>query len=140
MNYFTVSLATSVVTISYETPEAADLLSLLFGDLTSRQGENDRAHLSLQSDEDNHEYQLQDDDTLIHRGPLDVKFSTYLYDSVIFHLLNHSDAGIALHAGGLICNEKTQTNPESRIGEGDSEKIHAYPLLRRCRYFSRAAP
>ncbi len=123
MKCITVSFAGLTVTISFDTSEARDHLSLLFKDVTTEQGgEHDQSHLSLLSDENFNEYYLLVGNKPLYRGPLGVKFAAHLYDAVIFHLLNKAETGIALHAGGITCNAKTILLP-GQSGAGKSTLI-----------------
>jgi len=54
------------------------------------------------------------------------------------HDLHRCPTGHQMHQNRDAQGE--QTHPQSGIGKGDSEWIHAYPRLRRCRYFSKATP
>lgn len=135
MKRFTVSFAGSTVTISYDTPEARDHLSLLFKDVSAEpEDKHNQVRLALIFDEDRKEYQLLDGNTLLHCGPLGVQFSAHLYDTVIFHLLNKAETGIALHAGGITCKAKTILLP-GQSGAGKST-LTAWLTSRQCAYLT----
>lgn len=115
MNLFTVAFAGSTMTLNCETAGARELLTLLFVDVTHQTGEDKHTHLlSLLYHKGQNEYQLRDGDSLLFRGHLGVQFTAYTYDTVIYHLLNRSGEGIALHAGGVICNDRVIILPDCR--------------------------
>ena len=123
MKCITVAFGGLTVTISFETPEAQDHLSLLFKDVSTEQrGEPDHSHLSLLFDENSKKYHLLDGTKPLYHGPLGVKLAAYLYDAVIFHLLNKAETGIGLHAGAITCNAKTILLP-GQSGAGKSTLI-----------------
>ena len=132
---FSVAFAHSEVDICYDSEEALDFLSLLFGDVST--GEiraRQPQRFSLRLDEDGHNYQLYDEDTLIFTGGLDVRFAAHLYDTVIFHLLNGARDGIALHTGAVVCNGKTILLP-GLSGAGKST-LTAWLVSRDCTYLT----
>lgn len=135
MKYFTVAFAGSTVKINYDTPDAGDHLALLFTDVSvGQKGEHLQAQLALLFDKDREEHLLQDGNTLLHRGQLGVQFAAHLYDTVIFHLLNRVETGIALHAGGLTCKSKTILLP-GQSGAGKST-LTAWLTSRLCSYLT----
>lgn len=106
MNLFTVAFAGSTVTLLYDTKDAREFLRLLFRDVTQQtRGDVQQHQLSLLADKGLNEYRLQAGNTQLCRGRLGVRFAAHLYDTVIFHLLNRAENGIALHAGAVICND-----------------------------------
>lgn len=120
MNQFTVAFAGSTVTLLYDTREVQEFLSLLFMDVTHQT--SDQAYqypLTLRYIEERQEYQLYDGDALLSSGSRGVKFAAQIYDTVIFRLLNRASAGIALHAGGVICNDRVILLP-GQSGSGKS--------------------
>ena len=119
MNQFSVAFAGSTLTIHHDTEEALSFLTLLFKDVTSQISRGNHHRLSLLHDRNQKEYQLYDADTLICRGRLGVKLAAQLYDTVIFHLLNRAGDGVALHAGGVIWNDRVVLFP-GQSGSGKS--------------------
>ena len=120
MNLFTIFFAGSSVTFLYDTRDAQQFLSLLFMDVAKHTSTKDhRFQLSLHFDESQDEYHLYEGETTLYRGSLGVKMAAHIYDKAIFHLLNRASAGIALHAGGVICNDKIILLP-GQSGSGKS--------------------
>ena len=120
MNLFTIAFAGSDVTFFYDTSAALEFLSLLFSDVGEKhRSEEHQYQLSLNFDDTRDEYHLFDAERLIYRGSLGVKMAAHMYDTVIFHLLNRASAGIALHAGGVICDDRVILLP-GQSGSGKS--------------------
>ena len=132
---FTVSFAGSTVTIDYDSVEALAYLNFLFGDASIENGSAEGlSHLFLLRDDEPSSFKLSDRSTLLHHGPLDVLFSAHLFDTVIFHLVNHARDGIALHGGGLIWNGKTVLLP-GKSGAGKSS-LTAWLTSAQCTYLT----
>ena len=135
MNLFTVAFAGSTVTLLYDTAEALDFLSLLFLDVAQPTTDTEtQPQLSLLCDKGQNVYQLHDGNTLGYRGHLGVKCAACTYDTVIFHLLNRARDGIALHAGGVICNDRVIIIP-GPSGSGKST-LTAWLTTRNCSYLT----
>jgi len=135
MNLFTVAFAGSTVTLLCDTKDALKFLSLLFMDVTQQtSGEEPQHQLSLLFDRGQNEYQLQDGNTLLYRGHLGVQFAAHIYDTVIFHLLNRANDGIALHAGGIICEDRIILLP-GQSGAGKST-LTAWLASQNCSYLT----
>jgi len=131
---FSLSFAQSGVDIHYDSEEALGFLSLLFADLSTGEIMDDRHRFSLRLDEDHNQYQLHDEETLLFKGRLDVRFAAHLYDTVIFHLLNGARNGIALHTGAVVRNGKTILLP-GLSGAGKST-LTAWLASRDCAYLT----
>ena len=135
MNLFTIAFAGSAVTILYDTADALKFLSLLFLDVSQQTSGDEHQHqLSLLCDKGQNEYQLQDGNMLLYRGQLGVQFAAHIYDTVIFHLLNKAEDGIALHAGGIICNDRIILLP-GQSGAGKST-LTAWLTSQKCSYLT----
>ncbi len=120
MNLFTIAFAGSNVTFLCNTSAAQEFLSLLFIDVGKQSSDEEHQYqLCLNFDDARDEYHLKEGNTLLHRGSLGVKMAAHIYDSVIFNLLNRASAGIALHAGGVICNDRVILLP-GQSGSGKS--------------------
>lgn len=135
MNQFTVAFAGSTVTLYCDTTDALEFLSLLFMDVTQHASEGEHQHqLSLLYDKGQNKYQLHDGNTLLYQSHLGVQFAAHLYDTVIFHLLNRASDGIALHAGGVICNDRVIILP-GQSGSGKST-LTVWLTSRNCSYLT----
>lgn len=135
MESLTVSFAGSSVAIGYHSAEAEAFLSLLFPDITGKpDGQNRPQQLSLLENNGRDGYRLSSGERLLHHGPLGVRFAAYLYDTVIFHLLNRASTGIALHAGAVACGDKTILLP-GQSGAGKST-LTAWLVSRGCSYLT----
>lgn len=135
MNNFSVSFAGTTVTIGYNTSEALAHLIFLFADVSIESTEFPCSpKLFLTRSGESNEYQFRDGSTVLCRGALDIKFSAHLFDTVIFHLLNKADSGIALHAGGIVCDGKTILLP-GLSGAGKST-LTALLISKHCTYLT----
>lgn len=135
MNLFSVAFAGSTVTLLYDTAAALKFLSLLFLDVTQPISDEEPQHqLSLLYDKVQNVYQLDDGKTLLYRGRLGVQLAAFTYDTVIFHLLNRARDGIALHAGGVICNDRVILLP-GQSGSGKST-LTVWLCFRECSYLT----
>lgn len=135
MNLFTVAFAGSTVTLLYDTAEALEFLSLLFLDVAQPTSEHEtQPQLSLLCDKNQNGYQLHDGNTLRYRGRLGVKCAACTYDTVIFHLLNRARDGIALHAGGVISNDRVIILP-GPSGSGKST-LTVWLASKNCSYLT----
>ena len=133
MDCCAVTFAESRVAISYDTLEAEEYLSLLFNNFSTWQV-NENPRLALHFDQQSGSYLLRDGTATLHLGKLDVKLAACLYDTVIYHLINKAETGIALHAGGLICGGKTILLP-GQSGAGKST-LTAWLTAKQCVYLS----
>lgn len=132
---FSVTFARSSVDIDCDSGEAFDFLTLLLGEVSTIENSGSPPHrLSLLMDSDRSHYLLYSDQTLLLRGQLDVRFAAHLYDTVIFHLLNESRNGVALHAGAVVCGDKTVLLP-GLSGAGKST-VTAWLISRGCTYLT----
>lgn len=135
MNIFSISFGDSTVSVAFDTPRALDYLSFLFSDI-SGSGDADMPArvLALRSRPETDDYELIDDGRTIHRGKLDVRFAAHLYDLVIYHLLNETDSGIALHAGAVVHDGRIVILP-GVSGSGKSS-LTAWLVAQGCSYLS----
>lgn len=135
MQQFTVSFAGSTVTIGYDSSEALAHLSFLFADASiKREATEEPSRLFLLPGEEPNNFQLRDRSTLLHHGPLGVRFAAHLFDTVIFHLVNRASDGIALHAGGIVCNGKPILLPG--ISGAGKSTLTAWLISAQCTYLT----
>jgi hypothetical protein len=135
MDTFTVAFAGSSVDFSCDSAEPMEFLSLLFADIATPDGsEAVRTRFLLEADSNGDDYLLSADSSPVHRGPLDTQFAAHLYDTVIFHLLNENHGGIALHAGAVVCDDRTVLLP-GQSGAGKST-LTAWLASRDCSYLT----
>lgn len=135
MDMLTVTFAGSSIEFSCDSAEGLDFLSLLFADVSApTDSEPVRCRFSLRADSSSGGYLLSNDSSPVHRGPLGTEFAAHLYDTVIFHLLNENDGGIALHAGAVVCDGRTVLLP-GQSGAGKST-LTAWLVSRNCTYLT----
>ena len=116
----TIAFAGSTVTFLHDTGDAKEFLSLLFRDVGNRTSDQEhQPQLFLRCAEAPDRYRLFERDSLLYSGTLGVKMAAHIFDTVIFHLLNRASAGIAVHAGGVICNDRVILLP-GQSGSGKS--------------------
>ena len=120
MSIFTIEFAGSTVSIGCRKKEALDFLSFLFADVASVQATNGKQYiLNLEYNEEQNAYVFSDAHKLLHRGQLGVGFAAVLYDSIIFHLINTTANGVALHSGAVAMDDRVLLLP-GQSGAGKS--------------------
>ncbi len=102
MGDFFLSFAGSTVAIHCDSGEAFDFLTLLFADIPRRKAVAEGVPvLMLGRCAQRQDFELTFGNELLFRGRLGVRCAAVLFDAVIYHLLNHADGGVALHAGAV---------------------------------------
>jgi hypothetical protein len=101
MHSYRVGFAGAHVDIRWDTEEARRFLDFLLHDLQAAPGDDNQKTLSVFRTDAAGVYTLAVDGHIVCRGCLDFQFSAALFDTVIFHLLNSNNHGVALHAGAV---------------------------------------
>jgi hypothetical protein len=102
MGAFRVSFAGHHVLINSDSEQVIAFLSLLFADLHSEATGEYEVELIFTRQTGLDSYALSVGTKLLYEGPLGIQAAAVIYDTVIYHLLNHNRAGIALHAGAVV--------------------------------------
>ena len=119
MPEYRVSFAGLSVAIQYGNVEALDFLKFLFHDIHCPIAGDYEAMLKISEGDNSGQYTLTNDQEVLARGPLGVRFAAILFDSVIFNLLNRNSLGVAFHAGAVAYQEKVILLP-GQSGSGKS--------------------
>jgi len=135
MSLFSISFADATVGITGADDRALEFLSFLFSDIPGIGDDDEIAYtLSLTYDPDTNTHRFSDGSRTIHRGELNAGFAAHVYDHVIYHLLDHADNGIALHAGAVAANGRVIILPG--ISGAGKSSLTAWLTSRGCSYQS----
>ena len=119
MPEYRVTFAGLSVVIWYGNVEVLDFLKFLFNDIHSPIAGDSEATLKITLEGNSGRYTLTNDKEVLFRGNLGVQFAAFLFDSVIFNLLNKNSRGVAFHAGAVAFQEKVILLP-GQSGSGKS--------------------
>lgn len=102
MGDYLLTFAGSFVSLCSGSREAEEFAAFLFNDIRSQPPDTDPDCISIEIDKvGSGEHAVRIGSNILYRGTLGVKCAALLFDQVIYHLLNHADSGIALHAGAI---------------------------------------